>query len=274
MQNRRAPQISVYSIVHEYPFELVRRKVNPMTPRRTISIAALALSVLLMAACRGRSAEPPAQPTALPPTETAAQPTAIPPTAEPPTAAPAQPTAAPAQPTAAPPTAQPTEALFEAKGGTADSLKGAWSQAYALPPGVPFVVTTTEAEIQAMLDEKMAASSYGDSIKNLKVTLANGQIKVSFTLTISQQIGQKSVSVSADGSVVWAATIDSSGQLALAIVSADFGKLSIPPEMLAPLSEAITQAITGAQTGAQSKVTLTSLVIDNGLMTVKGYVTK
>jgi hypothetical protein len=164
--------------------------------------------------------------------------------------------------------------VFEAKGGSADSLKGAWSQVYQMPPGVPFAVTTTEAEIEAMINEKMAASGYGDKISNLNVTLDNGQIVVSFTLTINQQVGPKKVELSADGSVVFAASIDSSGQLALAIVSADFGKISIPPEMLEPLSEAISQAITGAAAGSQANVTLTSLVIDGGEMTVKGYVTK
>lgn len=169
---------------------------------------------------------------------------------------------------------QATEAVFEARDGSAASLKEAWSQVYQLPTGVPFTVTTTEAGIASAIDEKMAASGSGDKIGNLKVILSGGQIGVAFTVKVGQQAGPNPADVSANGTVIFAASVDSTGQLALAIVSADFGKVSIPPEMIAPLSEAISQAITGAAAGSQVDVTLTSLAIDGGTMTIKGVVKK
>jgi len=185
------------------------------------------------------------------------------PTAEPTTEPPPEPSA---QPTATPPDESQTPVNIDATGG--ESLEEAWRQAYELPPGVPFSVTTTEAEVEAAILAGMAASGYGSNVSDLNVTLDDGLIGISFTYNLTQPVSR-----SVPASVVFAASIDSNGDLVLTATSASAGQFSIPPEMLTALNEAVSAALIGARSNMESDVTLTELAIDNGIMTVTGYVT-
>ncbi len=215
------------------------------------------------------SAAVPAAPEAMAATGPAGEPTAEPtatpePTAAPATEAPPEPTSTP-KPTNAPPEATPV--VIDARGGGAESLAGAWEQAYDLPAGVPFRITVSEDEVEAMISQRMAESGYGGAISEIKVRLDDGQIRVRFTLTITQPR-----TISVEGEVVFTAEIDGDGNLALTVTSAEFGRISLPPEMLDALSAALAAAITGAASSAEAEVTLTELIIDDGLMTVSGTV--
>lgn len=195
---------------------------------------------------------------------------------------PIEPTTLPEQPADVPPAEPeqpaPTSVAIPPMGDTADALRGVWSQAYQLPAGVPFTVTITEAQVEAMIAEAMAKSGYGSNVSSIDVTLNNGQIGVAFTLTLSQKVGPKTVSGSGTATVVFNAAIDANGKLALTVASATVSvasgpQISIPPEMLAVLNVALSEAITGASGSAEAEVTLTEIAISGGTMTVKGYVT-
>jgi hypothetical protein len=185
------------------------------------------------------------------------------PTAEPTPEPTAEPTA---EPTSEPPAESQPPVNIEATGET--SLEEAWRQAYELPPGVPFSVTATEAQVEAQILAAMAASGYGGNISDFNVTLDNGQIGVSFTYNMTQPVSR-----SVPASAVFAASIDSNGDLVLTTVSASAGQLTLPPEMVAVLNEAVTQALVGARSNMEADVTLTGLFIDDGSMAVTGYVT-
>jgi hypothetical protein len=209
--------------------------------------------------------QPAEQPTMLPEAPQQTIPTNTP---EPP---PAVPTTPPEQPA-------PTEVFIPPAGDTAEALRASWSQAYQLPPGVPFAVTITEAQVEAMIAEAMAKSGYGSRVSNIDVTLNNGQIGVNFTLTISQKIGPRTVDVSGTATVIFNAAIDAGGKLVLTVASATVSaasgqSISIPPEMLTVLNVAVSEAMTGASGSAQAEATLTELTISGGTMIVKGYVT-
>jgi hypothetical protein len=167
-----------------------------------------------------------------------------------------------------------TELALQASGDSGAGIQSAWQQANELPPGVPFSVTITEAQMTASINERLTASGYGTNISELSISLDNSQIVVTFKLTIQQQVGQRTIDVSAVGTVVSTATLDASGAITVSVVSANFGQISLPPEMLAPINESLSEAITGSTTGKADNVTFTSLTIDDGLMVTRGYVTK
>jgi hypothetical protein len=71
--------------------------------------------------------------------------------------------------------------------------------------------------------------------------------------------------------IVIKVTVDSAGKPVLDIVSAEFGPLPIPKEVLDQISIAATDALTNEiNTQAGGKVKLTSVEIDKGVMTVIG----
>jgi hypothetical protein len=158
---------------------------------------------------------------------------------------------------------------------TAEAFEQAWRQAYELPPGVPFSVTMTEAQIEARIAQAMAASGY--NVSEVDVSLDNGQIGVTFG--VSMTVGATGRSVNAQAELVFAVSVDGNGDIVVNVVSAKasaaVGSVDIPPEMLTALNAAINQAISGADVAAQSgvDVTFTGVVIDNGAITVSGYVT-
>lgn len=173
----------------------------------------------------------------------------------------------------APPTEAPTDSVaqaapveIDARGSGEVSLDAAWAQAVEMPPGVPFRITISEAEIEDKILSSMTSSGYGANISSLDVTLQNGQIGLSFIFTVPDR-----TSAQVQASVVFNASIDANGDLVLTVASAEAGRFSIPPEMLTAFSDALAEAMTGAASSAETEVTLTSLVIADGLMTIEGY---
>ncbi|MBN1428691.1 MAG: hypothetical protein JXB07_09910 [Anaerolineae bacterium] len=176
------------------------------------------------------------------------------------------------------PAAASTEIVIHPASDSAAALVQTWGQAYELPPGVPFAITITEAQVEAMIAEAMAKSGYGSKVSSIDVTLNNGQFGVTFAATVSQKVGPRTVDVSGTATVIFNASIDSNGKLVLTIADATIStssgqQISIPPEMLNVLNASVSQSLTGASNSAESEVTLTELTISGGTMIVKGYVT-
>ena len=175
-----------------------------------------------------------------------------------------------------PPAPPPEPVVIEVSEGTVEALNEAWLQVYQLPEGVPFSVTMTEAEIEARIAQALAVGGYG-YVSDVDVMLDNGQIGVTFTL--STTVGATGRTVRATASVVFAVAVDGNGDVVVTVVraevSAAVGSVSIPPEVLTALNQAISAAITGAEASAQTgvDVTFTEIVISGGTITVSGYVT-
>jgi hypothetical protein len=178
-------------------------------------------------------------------------------------------TAAPTIQTTAETTTEVSSEAFEVdtRGGGQAAVEEAWAQIDALDQGMPFKLTISEAELEAMITAQMEAQGLGEQLSEFNISLDNQQVGVTFTLT-PEQGPRDSVSAS----VVFNASIDENGDLKLEVASAAAGRAEIPPEALAGLSDALAEAMTGASANADADVTLTELVIDDGLMTIKGYV--
>jgi hypothetical protein len=175
------------------------------------------------------------------------------------------------------PSAEPPETVhFEASENSAAALDELWENIYDLPPGVPFSVTITEAQIEDAIDRAIATSGYGEAISGSEVTFRNGQIGLTFALSTTIEATGRTVNATA--TVVFDVWVEG-GEVMVSVASAEasaaVGSASIPPEMLSVLNEAVAAAINGADYASQAgvDVTFTEVVISGGAMTVSGYVT-
>ncbi|MBN1311353.1 MAG: hypothetical protein JXB30_08025, partial [Anaerolineae bacterium] len=232
-----------------------------MNSKQVISSILTVIVVLGLAACGNAPAgqidpvqnaanaveptQPPEQPTVVSKLTEHPLPTSTPEQTEiEPTNPPEQPTDIPAdqpeQPESAPtnepeqPAPAPTEVVIPPTGETADAIMEAWSQAYELPAGVPFAVTFTEAQIEALIAQAMATGGYGSNVSGVDVSLNNSQIGVSFTVTLAETVGARTINISGTATVVFNAAIDGNGQLVLSVASATIStstgqQKNIPP---------------------------------------------
>ena len=264
---------------------------------RLCAVLSILFITMIAAGCIGVQQTVPPPPTPIPPTPTAPPPTEAPtltptwtalPTATPePSPTPSPPPTEELPPATEPPVesdggagsayADPTVAVayetaqavaplvVEAMEGSGASLDAAWDAVYDLPPGFPFQLTVSQAEIDAKITMALAASpTGGENVEDVAVTLDNGLI----TVGLMVKTGPRSVS----GSVVVQPSIDSEGRLVLTVISATLGPVSVPPEMLSMVNVALEQAIVGARDYAEVEVVLTGLAVDDGFMTVSGFV--
>ncbi len=249
-----------------------------MLKKRTLSIVTVAIASLALTACGGRGqtqgrpdvVQGQGSPTSFPTQPPVTAPGMIFPT-RPPAVTPVPETEPSPEPTAeAAPVGEPV--MLEAKDGTADSLQQAWDSAFALESGVPFTITTTETEVEALIAARMAEAGTGEAISEMNVTFADGQITLSFTLTL--EINDQETQV--ESQIVFVPSIDAEGNLALEVVSAQAGQLELPEETLTLMSSAMAQGLTGAreQVDAEAELTLTEVIAADGQLTVSGYVTK
>jgi len=216
------------------------------------------------------STEPPAQPTpemaAVQPSPTATFPPA--PTQAPPPAAAEVDYAATAEVSA--------PVAIEQSQSDPESIAALWEQAYQLPPGVPFSVTITEAQIESRIEQALALNGYTDYLRDVSVSLQNGQVIVTFSFEVTVGAVTRTPSATA----AFAVALDANGEIVVTLVSASaqtaVGTVQIPPEYLSVLNTALTEALVAYSDYAGSSeytVVLTGLTIANGSMTVTGYVT-
>jgi glucose/arabinose dehydrogenase len=181
----------------------------------------------------------------------------------------------PEQPAEQPPAETPETVHFEASEGSATALDELWEMVYDLPPGVPFSVTITEAQIEDAVDRAIAASGYGEAISESDVTFRNGQIGLTFALSTTIEATGRTVNATA--TVVFDVWVDG-GEVMVSVASAEasaaIGSVSIPPEMLAVLNEAVAATLNGTDYAAEAgaDVTFTEITISGGSMTLTGYV--
>jgi glucose/arabinose dehydrogenase len=180
------------------------------------------------------------------------------------------------QPAEQPPIDYSETVYFEASEGSAAALDELWDMVYDLPPGVPFSVTITEAQIEDKVNQAIAMSGYGEAISGSDVTFSNGQIGLTFALsTTIEATGRR---VNATARVVFNVWVEG-GEVMVSVASAEasgaIGSASIPPEMLTVLNEAVAAALNGTDYAAEAgaDVTFTEIVISGGSMTLTGYVT-
>ena len=109
----------------------------------------------------------------------------------------------------------------------------------------------------------LGLAGWGGRVSDVHVGMGLGQIRIDFTL----EAGLARI----PASVTFQPTLDSQGQLLMNVVSANFGGQQAPPGLVDALGEAVAWALTGSRTEQNRKVTLTTIIIDSGTLTISGY---
>jgi hypothetical protein len=143
------------------------------------------------------------------------------------------------------------------------SLAQSWTEIYAAPAGLPFTLTTDEEAMALAIQNSMAAAGHGDNVSDLTVSLNNNLVTVAFTTNIG--------GTGADGRISFAAFAQN-GEAVITMTSLQFGRFTVPPEILDAVNIAIAQALTGAGDASQAQVTIEDIFIDDGQMIVTGIV--
>lgn len=134
--------------------------------------------------------------------------------------------------------------------------------------GVPFTAAVSEEQLKSRLDKKLEDAGFDNNVSELEVTLANELITLDFVLSIDLGIATPST----PGTVVFDPEIDGDGNLVLNLVSANFGQVNVPDEILGILNQTIVEAIIeNARDNASTEVQFTELSIADGEIVVSGY---
>jgi hypothetical protein len=145
------------------------------------------------------------------------------------------------------------------------SLQNAWDGTYGLQAGVPFTVSANEEQVRSLIERSLGLAGWGGRVSDVQVGMGLGQIRIDFTL----DAGLARI----PASVTFQPTLDPQGHLLMNLVSANFGGQQAPPGLVDALGEAVAWALTGSRTEQDRHVTLTTISIDSGMMTVSGYLT-
>ena len=149
-----------------------------------------------------------------------------------------------------------------------DSFNDKWRDLNLDTPAGPFSMTFTEAELSSALDEaiQQAEADRGENIpvSNPSVVLADGVINL---------YGQVSLNAfQADGLIVAIPTIGPDGLIDIQISAVEFGPIEIDPALLDELVTSIERSINAPIQSSPFNITLTTITIADGLMTVEGTI--
>lgn len=163
------------------------------------------------------------------------------------------------------------EAPAQAAAPSAESLASfddKWRDLSLGTPAGPFSITFTEAELSSAMAEviRQAEADRGKTIPltNPSVVLQNGVIDI---------YGQVSTSAfAANGLVVAVPTIGPDGLIDIQINSAEFGPIELDPALLGELVTSIERSINKPIQSSPFNITLTTITIANGQMTIEGNI--
>ncbi len=144
-------------------------------------------------------------------------------------------------------------------------LVHAWGQIYGLPSKAEFQIIASGEQVTRFVIDNLQFQGLADSVKGGHVTLGQGQFRLD--LAVIDTTGKPG-----GVTVTFQPTLDAQAQVRLNPLGSDFGSLSLPPTLIPSLGDAVHTALTGAKDDALSKVTLHSLSLENGVMTVTGAV--
>jgi hypothetical protein len=166
--------------------------------------------------------------------------------------------------TAAPsatPTAIPN--TYDLTADATQSLAKAWGQTYGLPAGQPFMIKATQQQVGDYMVQVMQLSGWSNTVKAGNVVISAGQLRLDVAIL-------DTAGTFGTGTVTFQPTLDSTSTLRLNGQGGQFGTLQLPAELYAAFGDAVMEALAGAKTPDLSKVTLTLLSLDGGIMQVVG----
>ncbi len=162
------------------------------------------------------------------------------------------------------PTAEP-DGYYDLVSSPSTSLVQAWGRIYGLPSGTEFTIIADQVQVGEFTIQTLQLEGWSETVRGGSASIALGQIRLDLALEAENgDFGS--------GSLSFQPTLDEAAQLHLNPRGAEFGGLRMPNDFIPALGDAVYASLTGAQTAALSKVTLSQLSLDSGVMTVRGTV--
>jgi hypothetical protein len=146
------------------------------------------------------------------------------------------------------------------------NLATAWGSIYAQGGGTQFTLIATELQAGQFVIQTVQAAGWQESVRGGSVAIGLGQTRVDLAILLEllEQFGA--------GTVTFQPTLDGTGALRLNPLGADFGTLTVPSGLTSSIGDAVHSLLTGAATDNQSRVNLTQITLQGGIMQVSGTV--
>ncbi len=163
------------------------------------------------------------------------------------------------------PSATPSVVVFDLTPSPTNLLASAWGQVYALPAGTQFQIIATERQMGDFIIQTLQLTGYETYVRGGQATIGSGQVRLDMAL-----VGEDGSF--GGGTITFQPTLDAAGRIRINPLGGDFGSLPLPSALLSAFGDAVHTSLAGAASGSVSKVTLSSITLDGGLMTVNGVV--
>ncbi len=174
----------------------------------------------------------------------------------------------PSLPTAAPATETPLPNLYDLTTTPNETMAHAWGQTYGLPSGSEFTIIVTQQQGGQFVVDTLKLGGWQDTVSGGSISVGVGQVRLDLALLIKKEDKTEFGS----GTATFQPTLDAAGRIRLNPQGGDFGSLSIPDNLTVAMGDAIYALLTGAKNDSLSRVTVTRIAMENGILTVAGKV--
>jgi hypothetical protein len=154
-------------------------------------------------------------------------------------------------------------ATYDLTADTTALLIHAWGQTYGLPPRSQFTIRATQSQVGEYIVQSLQLAGFQASVRGGSATLGSGQFRLDLSLVDTG-------GASGTGTITFQPTLDASGRVKLNAIGNTLGTLQLPDGLLGNIGDSVEKALLGAPSDAISKVTLQSISLENGVMTVTG----
>jgi len=144
-------------------------------------------------------------------------------------------------------------------------LVQAWGQVYALPSGTAFTVRATERQVGDFIIQSLQLAGFDEYVRGGSAVIGSGQIRLDMALVDDS-------SAFGSGTITFQPTLEAAGRVRINPLGGNFGTLALPGDLYSSFGDEAHAALTGAPTPALSRVALTLIALDSGIMTVSGTV--
>jgi uncharacterized protein YpmS len=164
-------------------------------------------------------------------------------------------------------TPTPAPIIISTKAATALAENVGSAVATAISGG-PIELTLTEQQLTSLAASEIQSQSQqaGAQIQDLQIHLRDGQIQ------ITGQVNQDGFSLPL--SIILTISVDAQGLPHAAIVSANVGPFPLPDSMLSQMATQVDQMISEQLNNLSNNLSIDSITIANGTMTIIGHTRK
>ena len=147
--------------------------------------------------------------------------------------------------------------------GDKETIEQAWADAVAFSPDGTVVVTFSEAQMTAYLQQKLDANP-DNTFHTAQVYLRDGRIKVYGILAAG--------SASASAILILRPEVDAEGGIQLILEQAQVGPLNLPSGLLSAISDVLTEVFTGSVGSLATGFQVQEILIGEGQIAISGKV--